>query len=46
LSDEIGELLASKKNLYDIHQDEVVKWAKRVKDKWMLEGMLILSIFI
>jgi hypothetical protein len=33
LFDEIDESITSKKELYDIHQDEIVKWAQRVKDK-------------
>jgi hypothetical protein len=36
LSDEIDELLTFKKELYGIHQDEVVKWTQRAKDKWIL----------
>jgi hypothetical protein len=33
--DEISELLDSKRELYDINHDEVIKWSQRVKDKWL-----------
>jgi hypothetical protein len=36
--DEIHDLLFSKKELYDIHLDEVSKWTQGAKDKWIKDG--------
>jgi hypothetical protein len=44
--DEILDLLDSKMELYELHHDEITKLAQKAKDKWVKEGMQILSIFI
>jgi hypothetical protein len=36
--DEILDLLDCKKEVYDLHHDEITKWAHRAKDKWVKEG--------
>jgi hypothetical protein len=36
--DEILDLLDSKKEFYELHHDEVTKWAQTAKDKWVKEG--------